>query len=41
MSRHDDLSRARPIGDRILGSNPKTREMWQHFKTTAESTRKG
>ena len=39
--RKEFMRRARPIGDKILGSNPKTREMWQIFKAAAEATRKG
>jgi len=39
--RKEFMRRARPIGDRILGSNPKTREMWELMKAAAEATRKG
>ena len=38
--RAEFMRRARPIGDRILGSNPKTRDMWKLLKTAAEATRK-
>ncbi len=37
--RKEFLRRARPIGDRILGTDPKTRDMWEIFKAAAEATR--
>ncbi len=37
--RAEFLRRARPIGERILGTNPNTREMWELFKAAAEETR--
>ncbi len=37
--RKEFMRRARPIGDRILGANPKTRDMWAIFKAAAEQTR--
>ena len=38
--REEFMRRARPIGDTILGNNPKTSEMWKIFKAAAEATRK-
>ena len=38
--REEFMRRARPIGDRILGNNPKTRDMWKLLKAAAEATRK-
>jgi TRAP-type C4-dicarboxylate transport system substrate-binding protein len=39
--RKEFMRRAKPIGDRILGNDPKTRDMWLLIKSVAEETRQG
>lgn len=39
--RKEFMRRARPVGDKVLGNDPKTRDMWQLIKSVAEETRKG
>jgi phosphatidylglycerophosphate synthase len=39
--RREFMRRARPLGEKSLGGNPKTREMWQVIKAAAEATREG
>jgi C4-dicarboxylate-binding protein DctP len=38
--RAEFLRRLRPVGDSVLGDNPKTRDMWKLMKAAAEATRK-
>lgn len=39
--RAEFMRRARPIGERVLANDPRTRDMWQLIKAVAEETRKG